>query len=75
MKNWAEILESDVPGAVIDLVEDVVDLHLGGVGPGPPHGREERALRNLPIASPVETIKGGPERKVAALNIFDKIWR
>ena len=61
MKNRAEILERDVPGAVINLVENVVDLHLGGVAAGPPHGREERPLGNLPVRRPVKAIKRLPK--------------
>ena len=60
MKNCTEILEGDVPGAVINLVENVVDLHLGGVGAGPPHGREEGVGGDLPVAGPVKAGEGRP---------------
>ena len=62
MKNRAEVLECDVPGAVINLVEDVVDLHLGGVAAGSPHSGQQRTVRNLPVTGPVKTVEGSPLR-------------
>ena len=60
MKNRAEVLESDVPGPVINLVEDVVDLHLRGVAAGSPHSGEQWPVRNLPVTGPVKTVEGSP---------------
>ena len=64
MKNRTEVLECDVSGAVVDLVENVVDLHLSGVAAGPPHGREEGALGDLPVTRPVKTVEGRPGRNI-----------
>ena len=60
MENGTEVLKSDDPRAVVNLVENVVDLHLGGVGAGPPHGREEGVGGDLPVAGPVKAGEGRP---------------
>ena len=60
MENRAEVFEGDYTGAVINLVDDVMHLHLGGVGACPPHGREEGVGGDLPVAGPVKAGEGRP---------------
>ena len=56
--HLAELLEGDDPGAVLQPVEHVVDLHLCRVETCSPHGEDERAVGYFSIIIPVESREG-----------------
>ena len=55
--DCTEVIECDVPSAIIKLVSDIINLNLSRISPSSPHSGQQGSIRDLATVLPVKLWK------------------